>query len=590
MKNNMKRQRKLSTQLFTAFLLITTILMFITGVFIYSSVQNFHHNTRIMDLEARAKLLGSSFLLLKTNEVSRLQALCNDLAGKTNMRITLIAVDGTVMVDTEKDPVNMDNHADRPEIKTSLTGVTGHSIRYSYTINRDMLYVAVPWNINDETLTLRVSLPLERINERISGFYFKLILFVLALTALALIASYYISKKVTEPLEHMRKQAKKIAQGKFKHKIPQANSSEINSLAQSLNLMAQQLDSRIEKIISQKDEQEAILTSMVEGVFALDTNGQFITINAAAASLFHLDAKKCLVKKYYEVIRNSELLKFIESIYAGSQVHETDLEIINSGEKHLKVHGTTLKNARGEISGIVIVLNDISQIRYLEKVRQEFVSNVSHELKTPITAIQGFVETLKDVSDPKEIDRFLTVIKRHSDRLNSIIDDLLELSRFEEKSVVGQIKFENNAVKPILENAVEDCMDYAKEKKISLKVNCAEDLSAKMNSSLIREALNNLLNNAIRYSELNQTVEIAAEKVGDEIVISVKDSGSGIPAIHLDRIFERFYRVDRARSRAEGGTGLGLAIVKHIARVHNGAVTVKSVLEEGSTFTIHMPN
>lgn len=589
MKNNMKKQRRISTQLFTAFLLITTIMMVIMWIFLINSLQDFHQKSKITDLESRAMLVGASLSLLQNKDHSHIQGLCEDLSAKSSMRITVIGADGVVLVDTEEDPASMDNHADRPEIRTAVTGETGHSVRYSYTVNRDMLYVAIPLIFDNNKVTLRVSLPLEGLNDSIAGFSFKILMAIVLLTGLALLASYHLSKRVTEPLEIMRRQAKKYASGKFKYKIPHAQSREMDSLGQSLNLMAEQLDDRIQTILQQKEEQEAILSAMMESVFALNTEGALITINAAASALFHLEPDACLGRKYYEVIRNSELLKFIETIYKGGDVHETDIEIINSREKHLKVHGTTLRDPHGNISGIVIVLNDISQIRYLEQVRKEFVSNVSHELKTPVTAIQGYVETLKEVREPEEMSQFLSIIQRHTDRLNAIIDDLLELSRLEEHGEKGLIEFGLYPLEPVIQDALKDCQEKAGEKGVALQTICDDSVKLQMNRSLIREALINLLNNAIRYSKSGEKVVVQAAIRGREILISVTDTGTGIPAKHLDRIFERFYRVEQARTRSNGGTGLGLAIVKHIARVHKGSVSVTSELEKGSCFTIHLP-
>ena len=293
-----------------------------------------------------------------------------------------------------------------------------------------------------------------------------------------------------------------------------------------------------------------------------------------------------------EIVRNPELQQFVQNTLQGKDLSvAADVFVINNGERFLQLHGTSLTDSKSQRNGAVIVLHDITQIHRLEEVRRDFVANVSHELKTPITSIKGFVETLQEgaLNKPQEAKRFLEIIARHADRLNAIVDDLLSLSRLEEDSEKRRLFFENTYLRPVLVSAVELSKIKAEKKNITVELICDESIAAKINSALIEQAVLNLIDNAIKYSNDNSNVKISVQKQEKEILISVCDKGCGIEKQHLSRIFERFYVVDKSRSRKLGGTGLGLSIVKHISQVHGGCVTVESKVNEGSTFTIHLP-
>ncbi|MFQ5754303.1 MAG: ATP-binding protein, partial [bacterium] len=315
------------------------------------------------------------------------------------------------------------------------------------------------------------------------------------------------------------------------------------------------------------------------------------SLNSAAAELLKVDKTTAIDKTVQALVRNTELCQFIRDVLSGHNYLETELVFSSPGDRYLKVTGTILQGEDGSQIGALIVLNDITKIRQLENIRREFVANVSHELKTPITSIKGFVETLQDdtVKDADELKQFLDIIARHADRLNAIIDDLLELSWIEQQEEESDIPWEINPVKPVLEAAVQDCRDQADRKQIKVNIKCDGQLVAPMNAPLLQQAIVNLADNAIKYSDSGQDVVVMAKQNENEMVITVQDFGIGIAEKHFERLFERFYRVDKARSRKLGGTGLGLAIVKHIAQVHSGSVSVQSDPGEGSTFSIHLP-
>jgi two-component system phosphate regulon sensor histidine kinase PhoR len=358
-----------------------------------------------------------------------------------------------------------------------------------------------------------------------------------------------------------------------------------------MNQMAEQLEDRLQTVIKEKNQREAVLSSMVEGVLAVDTDGHIISLNKAAAKFFKVvQPENAKGRSIEEVFRNVKLQKFIGSVLKGQETLECELTVQHNEIYDLQARGTNLLGVQGRRIGAVIVFNDVSRLRRLENIRREFVANVSHELKTPITSIKGFVETLLDgaINDPEEANRFLQIVAKHADRLNAIIDDLLTLSRLEQGDK-EEMEMQRAGLAGLMNSSVEVCAHRAKLKNISIKIECPDDLSASVNPPLIEQALINLIGNAVKYSQEGKTVTVRAIEDPDGVTLSVSDQGYGIASEHLERLFERFYRVDKGRSRQEGGTGLGLAIVKHIAQAHGGAVSVDSRFGEGSTFSIFLP-
>jgi two-component system phosphate regulon sensor histidine kinase PhoR len=389
----------------------------------------------------------------------------------------------------------------------------------------------------------------------------------------------------------MKKGARRFANGDLNHRLLIPNSEELGSLADALNQMAKQLGEKIRMITGQRNELETVLSAMREGVLAVDSEERILTFNQAAGSFLGIDLSSAKGYAIQEVIRNADILRFISGVLTGKGSAEGEIVLVGSQNKFLQVSGTLLHDSEGKIIGALVVLNDITRLRQLENIRSEFMANVSHELKTPITSIKGFVETLLEggLDDRKNVQKFLEIVSKQSDLLNAIFDDLLSLSRIEQGTERGEIQLAEENLRSILEAAVVDYELKARERKIKVVVNCNKEIFIKANSRLLKQAIGNLLDNAIKYSEPGNTVEIEVATNASEYAIKVIDHGCGIASEHFPRLFERFYRVDKGRSRELGGTGLGLAIVKHIAQAHGGHVTVDSTLAEGSIFTIHLP-
>ncbi len=587
------RRRRLFWQLFPSYIIIILLSLIAVTWFASYAFKTFFINQSIDDLISRARLIEGRFIpLINSGNSTDIDSLCKSLGELSITRITVVDPSGKVLGDSEEEPQRMDNHNDRPEIIQAKREGSGSSIRYSHTLGEDMLYVAVPLPVQDgQTAALRVSIALTSIHSGLKSLDTKIIIGGLIIAFIITMFSLYITERISKPLVEIKRGAESFASGDFSRKIPVYNSLEIGELAESMNKMAGDLDSRIKTIIRQRNEQEAVLASMVEGVLAIDQDEKVIGYNRAAGKLLGIGESRAEGKILHEVVRNIDLQRFVARVLSSREIAEEEIVLRDNGVKYIQVHGTILKDSRGGSIGALVVLNDVTRLHRLEAIRREFVANVSHELKTPVTSIKGFVETLIDgaVNDPESALRFLDVISRQADRLSAIIDDLLTLSRMEQDSGKTQISLRLEPIRPVLKSAIQVCELKAQASDIRIKLSCPEDLKAKINAPLLEQAIINLVDNAIKYSETEGVIGVSANYEDNEAIIRVTDRGSGIAKEHLSRLFERFYIVDKARSRKMGGTGLGLAIVKHIAQAHNGYPKVESTPGKGSTFSIHIP-
>jgi two-component system phosphate regulon sensor histidine kinase PhoR len=392
----------------------------------------------------------------------------------------------------------------------------------------------------------------------------------------------------------IKRGAERFAGGDFAHEIHVSTTDEIGEVAVGLNAMGRQLSETIQTITEERNEREAVLAGMTEGVLAVDGQERIITINAAAARLLGVEPEQAQGRSIQEVVRNPELQVFVAAVLAGEEPVEGDVVVhAEQDQRELRVHGAQLKDGDGDAQGrgAVVVLNDITRMRHYEAIRRDFVANVSHEIKTPVTTIKGFAETLLDgaLDDRNDAERFLRIIVGQADRLSAIIEDLLSLSSLESGSEGATISLERGSIRDVLQVALDVCEMKASARHITLALACPEDLYAEINPPLLEQAVVNLIDNAVKYSPEGSSVDVSAGVEAAGLSIRVKDAGRGIGREHLTRLFERFYRVDKARSRDMGGTGLGLSIVKHIAVAHGGWVAVESTPGLGSTFTITLP-
>jgi two-component system, OmpR family, phosphate regulon sensor histidine kinase PhoR len=590
------RIRTLAWQFFFVCFVVTSVSLWITTWYAAHTYKQFYLKTVISDVSTRAQLLKREFSSLETSDsryLTTVDSLCKHIGKLIATRITVILPSGKVIGDSEKLPDSMDNHANRPEIIQALSLTTGVKQRFSTTLNEDMLYVALPLTDGDTVESVvRLAVSLNAIHKHGQSFYAQVVIVSILTCILIAFASYYISRRLSKPIRQMRNGAQKFAAGDLAFKLPVPAGDELGGLARSLNSMAQTLDERFQIIINSRNELNAILHSMAEGVVAVDMHENIISLNPAAARMFSITGNSVKGKWLHEIVRNSSLQKIVSRILGGESVNDTTISLISQErELHIRVSGAMLNDRNEKPIGAVLVLNDITRIHQLENIRKEFVASVSHELRTPLTSIKGFIETISigNYNLPDEVNQFVGIIAKKTDRLCLMVDDILALSSIERDHEHREISFTRTRVLEILDEVIRTCTAKAKLKNIILTSSCSPVTEAILNAPLIEEAINNLLDNAIKYSEENTTVSISAVSENDGVVIAVTDRGIGISAQHLERIFERFYRVDKARSRKLGGTGLGLSIVKNIAVAHGGRVTVESSPGKGSTFRIHIP-
>lgn len=587
--------KRLIWQLYPSQLLITLAALLAVTWYTSSSVRTFQLQQTAGDLEARALLVrGKVNDLLAEGAIADLREFCREAGRSSSTRLTVVAADGLVLADSEADPEQMENHRARPEIVAALGGRTTPSVRFSRTSQATLMYVAIPLGEPGEVrAVLRAALPLTAINSTLADISGKIAWSGLVVALIVAWAAWLISRRISRPLEEMKLGAERFAHGDFSARIREEGAEEVAGLARAMNAMAGQLDNRLKTIGSQHSQLQAVFSSMVEGVFTVDREERILDLNQAGARLLEIDPGRARGKSMLLAIRNSELQELTRRALASPAPVEGQFTITDvvGREKFFHAHGTRLQDSTGEGTGALVVINDVTSLRRLENVRRDFVANVSHELKTPITSIEGFAETLQDgaLEEPDEARRFVAVILQQARRLHAIVEDLLTLSRIEQEGALRMVPMQELPILETLQAAIQACAHRSAEKKMTVLLRCPGDIRARINPALLEQALINLVDNAIKYSPEGSVVEVEAKEDPAAVRIRVRDQGMGIGGQDIPRIFERFYRVDKARSAKLGGTGLGLSIVKHIVQAHHGHITVESSPGKGSTFAIHLP-
>jgi len=600
------KKKRLLWQIFPPMVVVTVAAVIGTTFYASKILRQFYLDQTTADLKVRTYLvMGQLQDDFVAGNRSSLVRRCHEMADRIQTRITLISANGEVLADSVEEPIRMDNHADRPEVAEALRGSYGTAIRLSRTLGKNMLYAALPVYADAQQSSphtsaslsgvVRLSIPLVSVDAVLNRIYRQNFLRAFILLLLAAVITLFVSRKISRPLEEIGRVAERYGELDFDKKIvfseKAAISREVAGLAESIGKMATELRERIDTVTKQKNELEAVFKSMVEGVIVVDTEERIVRANDTIRHLFNLSANQLIGRSVFEVCRDADLFRFIQETLAGNRHTEQDLIFRQAeGERHFHASGSLLDGGTGRKRGALVVLNDITKTKKLENIRREFVANVSHELKTPITSIKGFVETLLDgaLDDKQDAKQFLEIINKQANRLDDIVEDLLSLSRIEQEEQ-GTIELEEHALRPVLENCLESCAMKAREKTIAFKLDCPPQLTVAMNRNLLEQAVTNLVVNAIKYSQEKSEVELNAYQQVDKVSINVIDQGCGIARRHLPRLFERFYRSDKARSRKLGGTGLGLAIVKHIVQAHGGDIKVQSEPGKGSTFSIILP-
>jgi len=598
-------------------ILFTVLIALIAALFISSNVKRLMYQQVEENLKETA-LLQLPHIPSPTHSPERIDPFCKRVAGNRTTRLTVVDTHGLVLGDSEEEIQKMENHGDRPEIIAALEERNSFSLRFSTTLGKHFAYYAEPvYENGDITAVLRTARSIQSIDSQFYSLRISTIILIVSIIITFGITGFLFTRYIGKALSVLEWGAKEISLGRFSTPIYVEGPKEASTVAHEMSAMAKKLESVITEITSQKMELEAIFTSMVEAVILMDTNLRITMLNNAASELLQIHPQTSIGRGLIEVFRNSALYDFAKEVRESTAPLETDISFISDTPREavsaaangtartkrtvfLQVHGTVVRaDPEGPVpvspkmkDAILLVLADITTIKSIENIRRDFVANVSHELKTPITSITGFVETLLNgaIDEKDEALRFLSIIERHAKRLNSIIDDLLSLSKLEQPEE-RELEFEVSTISSILSSAVQICREKGIKKEIDIIQDCGKQVQAEIIPLLIEQALVNIIDNAIKYSDPRSSITASCRegKEAKTVEISITDQGYGIPEKDLPRIFERFYRVDKARSREMGGTGLGLAIAKHILRINNGEIRAESTLGIGSTFTLILP-
>lgn len=559
----------------------------ITGISPIGYIKSIITTNEQQKLLSLGKLIADSLSAKYSTSSADYDSVAAEYENMSGARVTIIAPDGKVLGESRKISAEMENHSDRTEVRKAISGGNGVSVRYSSTEGMEMMYAAVPMKVGGKVAAvIRLSVPFTGIKRIQDYIYRSMLLAMLAGLVAASIIMFCAVSNYTKSIEEITSLSSQIAGGRYDRRINIRSGDELSKLADSFNDMAAKLQTTIDDLHDKSNKLEAILKSMPSGLIAIGNDGKVILINDEAASMFNLKGN-VLGKHILEVIRNAELQDIIDN-----HIDDEEEIVINCPDrKVLKIKATPISDTdiSGGDLGVVIGIQDITELKRLEQVRSDFVDNVSHELKTPITSIKGFTETLKSgaVTDKAAAERFLDIIDVEADRLTRLINDLIVLSGLENNRTPSQP--ERVDMNKCADAAVEVMYPPARRKDIQLTLEKQRIPFVSGFGDRAKQMLIDLIDNAIKYTPGGGHVKISTYHRNGSVYIEVADDGIGIEKDQIPRIFERFYRVDKARSRAVGGTGLGLAIVKHTVISMGGSIDVRSEPGKGSIFTVVLP-
>jgi two-component system, OmpR family, phosphate regulon sensor histidine kinase PhoR len=570
-----------------AYLLVLLLVLAALDTYVVRALRREHFDSAFSQLESISHLVLTKHLTL--SDPANLEEWAKWI-GQSGIRVTLISSDGKVLADSSEDPAKMENHLARPEVKDALLRGSGHAVRRSPTLGLDLVYLAKRYDAtNERPLVIRLSLPVNRVEESIFTFRSRL----WSISILMLICGGGISllyfRAVSSRIERLKGFSKRVADGDFRPLALDRHKDELADLSSTLNQTALKLDSTIGTLTEERNQSAAVLASMEEGVAVIGTDQRVVYCNSAFCRAASVPVVSWEGRPVTELIRHSDLLSMIQKALSGGATIHGEVVVGSIRPQSFAVTSAPIYSG-GRSNGAVMVLHDITEIRRLERARRDFIANISHEFKTPLTAIQGFAETLLGgaLEDNQNRTRFLDIIREHALRLGRLTDDLLKLAQIE----AGQMQREMRPV--AIAEIIDPCMEVtrikAEQKGLSLQAEYDGHLPPLLGDvRSFQEILQNLLDNAVRYTSAGGRILVNATVEGAEVKLSVADNGIGIPKADQDRIFERFYRADAARSRESGGTGLGLSIVKHLVESNGGRIRVESEVGQGSTFYVYLP-
>ncbi|BEP28681.1 ATP-binding protein [Helicovermis profundi] len=575
-------------------LLLIIIVIAVTSVgFVANNIMKANYIKSMEDKLISSGLVVQDYLMEnKDITFKELNSYLVRIKGKINIRITVINYDGTVIADSDmsSDLDKLDNHKNRPEVKDAFNGKIGVSKRHSNTLNTDMYYVAMPLSINEYNYrVIRLSVPLENIREYNVSLIKELVIVMFFSVIISILLGSRFLYTIINPIYELSTATKRIANANFSEKIKSNFSDELGELAENFNKMGEELSKKINEFDKNANEMDAILSSTINGVVAVDNNKKVMFINPSAIKYIDLPDMLIKGKNIFDLLENTKMLESFKKLLLSDNNEEIELDLTKEYTKIITMYSNPIYYRQEKI-GKLVVLQDVTNIRKLENMRKDFVANVSHELKTPLTSIKGFAETLLNgASDNKEVrNKFLKIIDVEAQRLSVLIEDILVLSEIENNSSYKESEI---FIKNTTLTVIEMLKNQADKKGISINYFVEEKLPILVgNESWFKQMLINLIDNAVKYTQDKGEIFVKIYRDMDsKVVISIKDNGIGIDNVSIERLFERFYRVDKARSRDVGGTGLGLAIVKHVVISFDGEIDIKSEPLKGSEFIIKIP-
>ncbi|WP_096436059.1 two-component system histidine kinase PnpS [Alteribacter populi] len=539
-------------------------------------------------IEKEADVVAFNVYQAGLDDEGKIQQIVSTLADQLDVRITLLSADQQVVAESDVEPDHTKDYSSRPEIEEAVRSGRGKEMRYSNTVGEELLYYTVQLEDEGETVGyLRLALALDELNR----IYRDIWVFLFMSFSVAFLVIFALTSKITNqmivPIEEATRVANQLAQGDFKARTYEGEANETGNLNRSLNVLAENLGQITKTYQMQQEHLETLIENMGSGLLLINAKGDITLANRSCKDIFQEDTNEWLHKLYYKAIKHKQIIKLVQEIFLTEKGKRRQLELpIRIELRHVDVYGAPIIGNNDRLKGIVLVFHDITELKKLEKARKDFVANVSHELKTPVTSLKGFTETLLSgaIEDKELSKKFITIISKESDRLESLIYDLLELSKIEDS------QFQLNWQKVDLEEMIEDVKvmleEPARKKNIDLKVKITGTPFIEGDPLRLKQIIINLMNNAIAYTPEDGVVTVRVREQTETVVVEVEDTGIGMNKKELPRVFERFYRVDRARSRNSGGTGLGLAIVKHLAEAHKAKVDVSSEVNKGTIFML----
>lgn len=539
-------------------------------------------------IEKESEVIAYQLQDVNLNKQDVLQDIIVDLAERLDVRITIIDPDGVVLAETDADPQELENHLYRNEIQSVIRGESGRETRFSSTVNKELQYYAMSLERNGERAGfLRLGMEMDELNSVYQNIWTLLFVSFFFAFLIILILASKLTNQMIKPIEDARRVANELARGNFSARTFEGANLETGELNRSINVLAENLEQITQTYENQQERLETLIENMGSGLILINTKGDITLVNRSCKVFFDEDTDIWKNQLYYKVIKHKKIIKFIQEIFLTEKPTKKQLKLqIGIYFKHFDVHGAPIIGYDEKLKGIVVVFHNITELKKLEQARKDFVANVSHELKTPVTSLKGFTETLLDgaMEDEQLRKQFLTIIATESERLEELIYDLLELSKIE--GINFQLHWQEVNLEALVDEVFLMLNDKAKIKKMTLNKKVIGSSEIVADPHRIKQILINLVNNAIVYTPEEGKIIVRIKEQNETVLLEVEDTGIGMSKKEIPRVFERFYRVDRARSRNSGGTGLGLAIVKHLAEALQARISVDSVVGKGTTFRL----